>query len=71
MPNLELQILEPSREDMPGPKFARIFVNPASKDEDDRTFVTPNMTRAEIDQNINALISKLEELREEAHQALS
>jgi hypothetical protein len=71
MPNLELEILEAGPEGARKRKFARVFVNPASRDKEGRTFVTPKMTKTEIDQRIDFLISKLEEIREEAHRSLS
>jgi len=70
MPNLELEILETGPEGARKAKFARIFVNPASRDKEGRTFVTPKMTKQEVDQCIDFLTSKLEEIREKAYRSL-
>lgn len=69
--SLDLEFGKPSKNDLPGPTNAYIYVKTYSC-EKDQIFITPDcVTLRELDEQIDRLKKELEEIRKKAKQKFS
>ena len=65
--SLELQFLEPSKDDLPVENVARIYVKKRSFDEEGRVFITPHcVSMSELEHYIEQLKRELDDLKKKA-----